>query len=333
VFGIFPTPIEPLGRLGPEIGLPYLYVKRDDQTGFALGGNKVRKLEYLMSEALAQGADLIVATGAVQSNSIRQTAAAASRLGLDCVALLEPRVPNQGAEYRGTGNRLLGALFGAETIELAPGRDPTRAAEDLVEERRRAGRRPYLVPAGGSNAVGSLGSVDCAAEICAYEAAEDAAFDRIIVASASAGTQAGLIAGLAVEGRDLPVVGISVARPRDRQEAAVHELACAAADLLNQSHPPRSSAIVDDRFLGDGYGLPCEATWEAIVLAARLEGLVLDPVYTGKALCGLIHLARRGEISPAERVLFLHTGGSPALFAYGEDLGAHLKSHVNGKRK
>ncbi len=315
-----PTPIESLPRLSGHLGGPNLYVKRDDCTGLATGGNKTRKLEFLVGEALNQNADLLVTQGAVQSNHVRQTAAAACRFGLGCHALLERRVEGAAPSYERTGNVFIDRLFGA-TLEFRPsGLDMNAEARAVAERLRDSGRRPYFIPGGGSNEVGALGYVSCAQEIIGQCAATDTRFDWIVMATGSTGTQAGLVAGLHALGASLPVMGVSVRQPRDKQIKAVHDLAARTLEKIDGGSLPVSSVIVDDGYVGAGYGLPAKSTLEAIDLAAKLEGLLLDPVYSGKGFAGLIGLVRAGFFKPSDNVLFLHTGGSAALFAYESTL-------------
>ncbi len=315
-FAHLPTPLEPMPGLGAELGLDNLWVKRDDCTGLATGGNKTRKLEFLAAEAQAQGADTLVTAGGLQSNHCRQTAAVAARLGLDCVLVLEDSVPLADASYLHSGNRLLDRLLGAKLRQVAAGTDLERAVEGICRQLEARGHRPYAIPVGGSNPVGALGYVDCALELLAQAAERRLRIDRIVVASGSAGTQAGLLAGLHGAGASIPVTGISVSAEKGEQEGKVFGLAQATGAHLGIEPPPWRSVLVDDRFVGPGYGLPTPGTLAAVKLAARREGLLLDPVYTGKAMAGLLALARAGEIAPDERVVFLHTGGAAGLFAY-----------------
>ncbi len=311
-----PTPIESLPRLSEYLGGPNVFVKRDDCTGLATGGNKTRKLEFLVGEALQQNADTLVTQGAVQSNHVRQTAAAACRVGLACYALLERRVEGAGPSYERTGNVFIDRLFGA-TLEFRPGGlDMNAEAMAAAERLRDEGRRPYFIPGGGSNEVGALGYVSCAQEIIDQVAAMDTGFDWIVMATGSTGTQAGLVAGLHALGASLPVMGVSVRQPREKQIKAVHDLAARTLATIDGGSLPTSSVIVDDGYVGPGYGVPAESTLEALDLAAKLEGLLLDPVYSGKGFAGLIGLARANFFKPTDNVLFLHTGGSAALFAY-----------------
>ena len=314
-----PTPIEAMARLGAQLGGPNLFIKRDDCTGLAGGGNKTRKLEFLVGEALKQNADMLVTQGAVQSNHVRQTAAAACKHGLKSHALLERRVSNRDASYEATGNVFLDRLFGT-TLEFRPsGLDMNAEAQVATERLRAAGHRPYFIPGGGSNPTGALGYAVCAQEIVQQCQDKELAFDWLVMATGSTGTHAGLIAGFQALGSKLPVMGISVRQPRARQISAVHALAQTTAQKLDAPPPNADRTLVDDRFVGEGYGIPAASTLEAIKLTARTEGILLDPVYTGKGMAGLIGLVREGFFKPSDRVLFLHTGGAAALSAYEDD--------------
>ncbi len=313
-----PTAIEPMLRLSEHLGGPSLFIKRDDCTGLATGGNKTRKLEFLVGDALSQNADMLVTQGAVQSNHVRQTAAAACRFGLKCHGLLERRVADTRASYEETGNVLLDRMFGASLEFRGPGLDMNAEAREACEKQRAAGHRPYFIPGGGSNEIGALGYVACAEEIALQADAKGLAFDWIVMATGSTGTQAGLVAGLHAVGRSLPVMGISVRQPRDKQIAAVHDLTKRTLAKIGADAMPANKIIVDDGYVGEGYGVPAPSTIEAISLAARYEGLLLDPVYSGKGLAGLIGLTREGFFKPSDNVLFLHTGGAAALFAYDD---------------
>ncbi len=311
-----PTPIEPMLRLSEHLAGPNLFIKRDDCTGLASGGNKTRKLEFLVGDALKQNADMLVTQGAVQSNHVRQTAAAACRFGLKCHGLLERRVPNQASDYEETGNVLLDKLFGA-TLEFRPsGLDMNAEAQAVTERLRGEGHRPYFIPGGGSNEIGALGYVSCAQEIMAQSKASGVSFDWIVMATGSTGTQAGLVAGLYAHGAGLPVMGVSVRQKHDVQVAAVHALTDRTLSFLGASSIGAEKIIVDDNYVGDGYGLPAESTLEAISVAAQFEGLLLDPVYSAKGFAGLLGMVKAGFFKPTDNVLFLHTGGSVALFAY-----------------
>jgi L-cysteate sulfo-lyase len=325
-----PTPIEPMLRLGEHLGGPNLFIKRDDCTGLATGGNKTRKLEFLVGEALDANADMLVTQGAVQSNHVRQTAAAACRFGLKCHGLLERRVPGTAAGYEETGNVFLDRMFGATLEFRGPGLDMNEEAKVAAERLRAEGHRPYFIPGGGSNETGALGYAACAEEIVAQAGETGLAFDWLVMATGSTGTQAGLLAGLHGLGENLPVMGVSVRQPRERQIAAVHDLTRRTLEKIGGPEISAGKMIVDDNYVGEGYGIPAPSTLEAIALAARLEGVLLDPVYSGKGMAGLIGLARQDFFKPSDNVLFLHTGGSAALFAYEEAIGAAADAAPGG---
>jgi len=331
-----PTPIEHLPRLTRHLGGPNLFIKRDDCTGLATGGNKTRKLEFLVGEALQQNADTLVTQGAVQSNHVRQTAAAASKSGMKCHVLLERRVPGRDASYEETGNVLLNQLFGA-THEFRPdGLDMNAEAKAVSDSLRDRGSNPYFIPGGGSNEIGALGYSVCAQEIADYSSNGGEAFDWLVMGTGSTGTQAGLVAGFHAIGHNLPVMGVSVRQPQERQINAVHALTQKTIEKLsstenNTSLPnltpegvPLDKILVDDGYVGEGYGIPAESTLEAIQLAAQQEGLLLDPVYSAKGMAGLIGMVRQGFFKDTDNVIFLHTGGASALFAYQEQLLASL---------
>jgi D-cysteine desulfhydrase len=316
------TPIEPLPRLSAAIGGPELFIKRDDLLGLAGGGNKTRKLEFLVAEALAQGCDTLITVGAPQSNHCRLTLAAAAKEGLACRLVIEERVPGSYSPAA-LGNNLLFDLMGAASIRMVP------AGSDLAAEMAAeavqvtaAGGTPYVIVGGGSNPLGALGYAACAAEIMAQSFDMGVAFDHIVVASGSAGTHAGLVAGLVALNAGVPVTGINVRRARVEQEGNVHRLAVATAELLGTPAPAASDIVALDSWVGPGYSLPTPEMVEAVRTLASNEGILLDPVYTGKAFAGLLALARGGHFAPGARVLFLHTGGSPALHAYAGDLRA-----------
>ncbi len=314
-----PTPLEPLERLSSELGGPRIYTKRDDCTGLAGGGNKTRKLEFLLADAIRQGADTVLTVGAVQSNHARQTAAACAKLGLGCELFLKRSVPDRSPAYYGrSGNLLLDRIAGAAVAILPGDADADSAMKRRAGHLREEGRRPYVIPVGGSNAVGALGYVECARELFAQAEEVGLRIDAVVHASASHGTQAGLAVGFAELGVPSRLLGIGVGGPATRTRAAIERLAAATCELLER--PPGFAQIeVDDRFLGEGYGVPTPEGISAIRLLARLEGLLLDPVYTGKAMAGLVRMAREGRFGPSENVVFLHTGGWPALFAYEEE--------------
>jgi len=305
-----PTPLVPLPRLTAQLDGPELWVKRDDQTGLATGGNKTRKLEFLVAEALAQGADTLVTCGAGQSNHARQTAAAAAKCGLACTLLLRGEEPPQA-----TGNLLLDRLLGAEVV-WSGAASPLEKMDEIVEELRARGRRPYAIPYGGSNPLGASGYVAAMEELLDQCAAGGLAFDAIVFASSSGGTQAGMAVGARARGYASRLVGISVDLPAAPLQRALAELSTATAEHLGLrlSFAPEEFHV-EDGYLGGGYGVVGELEREAIRTLARAEGLLLDPVYTGRAFGGLLDMIRRQRFSPGQRVLFWHTGGIPALFA------------------
>jgi L-cysteate sulfo-lyase len=318
-----PTPLEPLPRLSEALGVE-LWIKRDDCTGLAGGGNKTRKLEFLLGDAFEQGADTLVTQGAVQSNHVRQTAAAAAAHGLACEIILEERTGSRAVDYTRNGNVLLDRLFGAGLRTVPGGTDMNAELETTAEQVRARGGRPYIVPGGGSNPIGALGYVDCAREIVVQADELDMQIDRIVTATGSAGTHAGLVAGLAVMGADIPVLGIGVRAPKAKQEEMVLKLARQTAALLGRPDAVTDSMVVADcDYVGEGYGLVDGAVIEALKLAARTDGIVLDPVYSGKAMKGLIALARKGAFEN-ETVVFLHTGGAQGLFGYESEIGTGL---------
>ncbi len=311
-----PTPIESMPRLSEHLGGPTLWIKRDDCTGLATGGNKTRKLEFLMGAALQQGADTVVTQGAVQSNHVRQTAAAACKLGLKCHALLERRVEHADREYNESGNVLLDKLFGATFEYRDGGLDMNAEGREVTERLNAEGANAYFIPGGGSNEVGALGYAACAQEIVEQAQASNLTFDWLVMATGSTGTQAGLVAGMHVMHAGPPVIGVSVRQPEARQVAAVHDLTERTAAHLGRPGVDVADVRVDDGYVGEGYGIPAESTLEAIDMAARMEGLLLDPVYSGKGFAGMIGLTRAGFFNAGHNVLFLHTGGAAALFAY-----------------
>lgn len=314
------TPIEHLPHFSRALGGPEIYVKRDDLLGLAAGGNKTRKLEFLVADALAQGADTLITVGAVQSNHCRLTLAAAVREGLKCRLVLEQRVPGS-YDPKASGNNFLFDLLGVESVTVVDsGVDLAAAMQKIAADLTREGRKGYIIPGGGSNALGALGYVACAEELLAQTFETGLKLDHVVCASGSAGTHAGLLVGLLGNHAHLPVTGINVRRPRAEQEGNVHKLAVEVAKLLNIPEPPRDSVTALDEWVGPGYSLPTDSMIEAVRLLARTEGVLLDPVYTGKAMAGLIGMVRRGTFRKGERVLFLHTGGSPALYAYQKTL-------------
>jgi D-cysteine desulfhydrase family pyridoxal phosphate-dependent enzyme len=307
-FAHLPTSIETLPRLSAILGGPPLLVKRDDQTGLALGGNKTRKLEFLLAEAQAHGARTIITAGAMQSNHCRQTAAAAARFGLDCILVLSGDTP-----VSPSGNLLLDELLGAEIVTTQSSlRD--MVLKETFESAWNAGRRPYLVPYGGSNPTGAAGYVYAMKEL--LEQCQTDLAKWIVFPSSSGGTQAGMLVGARLFGFQGRILGISVDEPAQDLKEKVATLANATAEHLGEPltfHP--EEVLVNSDYLGGGYGVPGEPERDAMILFARNEGLILDPVYTGRAAAGLIDLIRTGFFPKGDSVLFWHTGGSPALFA------------------
>jgi len=308
--GFFPTPLVELTRLSSLLGGPAIFMKRDDLTGLAMGGNKTRKLEYLLGDALSLGSDVIITAGAAQSNHCRQTAAAAAKLGMECHLLLGGEAPE-----RVSGNLLLDRIFGCHIHWTGE----HRKGEDLpviFEELRAAQKRPYIVPYGGSNELGALAFAEAARELDVQTRAQN--FSHIVFASSSGGTQAGLMLGKKIFGQAYQVVGINI----DKEDAGeppfgrrIVSLANRAAKLLGLEHEfTDRELILNSDYLGGGYAVIGDLENEAISLTARTEGVLLDPVYTGRAMGGLIQMIRSGEIGSDARVLFWHTGGTPSLF-------------------
>ncbi|MDC1001160.1 D-cysteine desulfhydrase [Alphaproteobacteria bacterium] len=319
-----PTPLEFMPRMSESLGGPRLWIKRDDCTGLATGGNKTRKLEFLIADAIEKGADMVVTQGAVQSNHVRQTAASACKFGLDCHALLERRVPDRADDYETTGNVLFDQMFGT-SLEFRPaGLDMNAEAMAVTEKLAAAGRKPYFIPGGGSNEIGALGYVSCAYELLEQIKANKLDVGWIVLATGSAGTHAGMLAGLHAAGSTIPVMGVSVRQPEDKQIAAVHKLAVLTAAQLTDTPLGVEKVIVDDGYVGAGYGQPTQGTLDAIKLIARREGLLFDPVYSGKGLAGMIGLAGQNFFESDKDVIFLHTGGAAALFAYGNQLAENV---------
>ncbi|GAA3885561.1 D-cysteine desulfhydrase [Gibbsiella dentisursi] len=316
--GHFPTPLEPLPQLSKALGGPTIWIKRDDCTGLATGGNKTRKLEFLLADALQQGADVVLTQGATQSNHVRQTIAGAARLGLKTQVLLERRVNDFGEEYQRSGNILLDDLLGGVIVDHLPGgTDMQQALETLAAQLRDQGHKPYVIPGGGSNAIGALGYVACAEELLWQSSQQQLRIDHVVHATGSTGTQAGLVAGLSATHSGIPVLGISVRAPKAKQEENVWNLAQRTRELLGiAGELPRSAVVANGDYVGEGYGLPTDGVREALTLLARLEGILLDPVYTGKGMAGLIDQVRKGYFAKEDNVVFVHTGGAAGLFGY-----------------
>lgn len=312
-----PTPLERMDRLSKELGGPELWIKRDDCTGLSTGGNKTRKLEFLMAEAEAEGADMVVTQGATQSNHARQTAAFAAKLGLDCHILLEDRTGYEDSNYRENGNVFLDYLHGATAEKRPAGLDMHAEMEAVADQLRSGGRKVYAIPGGGSNPTGALGYVNCALELVNQANERGLRIDRLVHATGSAGTQAGLVVGLQAMNANIPLLGIGVRAPKPKQEENVYKLAAATAEKLGcPGVVKREDVVANTDYVGEGYGIPTPGTIEAIEMFAQLEGILLDPVYSAKGAAGLIDLIRKGHFQEGERIVFLHTGGSAALFGY-----------------
>lgn len=312
-----PTPLEPLPRLSEALRGPRLWVKRDDLTGLAFGGNKVRKLEFFLAEALQEQADTLVTTGFVQSNHVRQTAAAAARYGMASALLLIGDPPQQE-----TGNLLLDRLLGADLHWTPSVEHRDGELVGLMDRLRTNGARPYLVPHGGSNEVGAMGYVLAMAELAGQLKARGLEMDAVVTATSSGGTQSGLLVGASLFGLDGEIVGISVGPEEDVVRSRLLAITSGARDRWDlQIELALDEFIINDDYIDGGYGVLTDLERDAIHLAAQHEGLMLDPVYTGRAMGGLIDLIRSGTFTAGQNVLFWHTGGTPALFAYADRLG------------
>ncbi|MGD2252871.1 MAG: D-cysteine desulfhydrase family protein [Anaerolineales bacterium] len=310
-FAHLPTPIEALPHLSASLKGPKLWIKRDDQTGLALGGNKTRKLEFLLAEAQSQGAKTLITRGALQSNHCRQTAAAAARQGYACILVLGSPPPE-----RPTANVLLDRLLGAEIV-WAGDRDPSVVIQQTFDQATEEGRRPFLIPYGGSTPTGAVAYVEAISEFMA----QNVPVDHMVVATSSGGTQAGMLVGMAKHGFKGQLLGISVDKSTSVMQETIATLANQTAALLQQPQGFQpQDVLVNDDYCGAGYAVMGEVERQAINLFARQEGILLDPVYTGRAAGGLIDLIRKGHFGKEERVLFWHTGGTPSLFAYGDSL-------------
>ncbi|MBD8167098.1 D-cysteine desulfhydrase [Erwinia persicina] len=307
-----PTPLEHLPRLSDYLGRD-IFIKRDDVTPVAMGGNKLRKLEFLAADALRAGADVLLTAGAIQSNHVRQTAAVAAKLGLKCVALLENPMNSSAENYLNNGNRLLLELMSTEVVMVESLHAPDEQLEKQATLLEAQGFRPYILPVGGSNALGALGYVDCAQEI-AHQSEGVVDFAAVVVASGSAGTHAGLAVGLEHLLPDTELVGVTVSRRAADQLPKVERIRQALAQSLEMTSTAPLT-LWDDYFV-PGYGVPNEEGMEAVKLLARLEGIFLDPVYTGKAMAGLIDGISQQRFRREGPIVFIHTGGAPALFAY-----------------
>ncbi|MCL1876056.1 MAG: D-cysteine desulfhydrase [Synergistaceae bacterium] len=313
------TPIEKLERLSALYNGYAIYCKRDDLLGLAGGGNKTRKLEFLMADALLQGADTIITCGAVQSNHCRLTLAAAKKEGLECQLVLEQRVPNSYKRYA-SGNNFLFDLLGVEDVHVVEGgSDVAGKMAAVAEDLRAKGRKPYVIPGGGSNAIGGLGYVACAQEILQQTFKMGVNIDAIVTTSGSTGTHAGILTGIVGNNAQIPVVGIGINRKKEPQRQAVYDLCVKLSEKLNlKEAPTMDDVIVFDDYIGEGYSRVTEGMLESVKLLARTEAILLDPVYTGKTMAGMLDLINKGYFEGKKNLLFLHTGGAPALYAYLE---------------
>ena len=312
--GHFPTPIEHLKNISKYLGGPNIFIKRDDCTGLATGGNKTRKLEFLIPDAIKNKAELIVTVGAVQSNHARQTAAACTLMGLKCLIILEQRLKDPPESYMKSGNVFLDKLFGAEVKVCPKNEDVSEYSEKLIKDINSKGTNVYFIPGGGSNSVGALGYVECLNEIIKENKKYN--FSQIVHATGSAGTQAGLLAGRKYFNCSIPVTGICIRHKKDIQVDKVYEEAKKTCEKLRCSILNKSDVIVYDEYIGTGYGEPTESMIEATKLLARKEAILLDPVYSGKAFAGLIGLIKNKKFKKSDNVLFIHTGGAVSLSAY-----------------
>ncbi len=316
-----PTPLEFLPNFTKALGGPRVFIKRDDLLGLAPGGNKTRKLEFLVADALARGADTLITCGAPQSNHCRITLSAAVKEGLKCRFVIEERVPGSYREDA-SGNHFLFRLFGVEAITVVPaGTNMANAMQQVADEIERAGRRGYVIPGGGSNALGGLGYVACAQELQQQCFEQGVRIDRVVVGSGSSGTHGGLLAGFLGNRIHIPIVGIGVSRDPADQVPLVHKEAQAVCDLLELGLTvPREQVVCVGGYWQPKYSVPNPRMVEAVQMLARTEAILLDPVYTGKVMAGLIGMSRDGAFRRDENVLFVHTGGAPALHAYESTL-------------
>ena len=313
-----PTPIEELPNFSKALeGKVNIYIKRDDLLPGAAGGNKTRKLDFCIADAFAKGADTIITCGAVQSNHCRLTLSWAVKEGLDCHLILEERVKGS-YKVDGSGNHFLFQLMGVKSINVVQGgSDMMGEMTQLADKLRAEGRKPYIIPGGASNAIGATGYVSCAQEVLQQMHTQNLTIDQMVVPSGSAGTHAGTVVGMFGNNANIPVSGINVSRTKDVQEEIVHKLAVETAQLLGvREEIPVSEVTCFDDYVGPGYSLPTDSMIEAVKLLATTEAILLDPVYSGKAMAGLVDLVRNGHFEEGSNVLFLHTGGSPALYAY-----------------
>lgn len=316
-FAHLDTPLELMENLSKALGGPNIWIKRDDCTGLAGGGNKTRKLEFLMADAVENGADTIITQGATQSNHARQTAAIAAKLNMNCYILLEDRTGSDDPDYKFNGNVMLDQLFNAKLSKYPGGTDMNAAMEDVAATLRAEGKNPYIIPGGGSNHIGALGYVNCALEILKQSNDQQLKIDHVVHATGSAGTQAGLVTGFAMTNSQIPVLGIGVRVDKPTQEGNVFKLAQRTAEHLGAKDAvSREDVVANCDYVGEGYGIPAPSTIEAINMFSTYEGILLDPVYSGKGAAGLIDLIRNGHFKKGENIVFVHTGGAQALFGY-----------------
>ena len=317
-FAHLPTPLEPMQRISKALGGPNLWIKRDDCTGLSSGGNKTRKLEFLMADAVERKADCIITQGATQSNHARQTCAIAGKLDLECHILLEDRTGYEDDAYNLNGNVMLNQLHGATISTRPAGTDMNKAMEELAQSLRDDGKKPYIIPGGGSNEIGALGYVNAAIELTTQANDRSLLIDHVVHATGSSGTQAGLVLGMEGINSGIAVYGVGVRAPKEKQEEMVYDLAQRTAVYmgLNPEIVAREKVVANSDYVGDGYGLPTSSMVEAVKMLAKYEGILLDPVYSGKGFAGLVDLIRKGHFKKGENVVFLHTGGSISLFGY-----------------
>ena len=312
--GHFPTPIEHLKNITKYLGGPNIFIKRDDCTGLATGGDKTRKLEFLIPDAIKNKAELIVTVGAVQSNHARQTAAACALMGIKCLIVLEQRLKDPPESYMKSGNVFLDKLFGAEIKVCPKNEDVSEYSEKIIKDIKSKGTNVYFIPGGGSNPIGALGYVECLNEIIKENKKFN--FSQIIHATGSAGTQAGLLAGRKYFNYNIPVTGICVRHKKDIQVDKVYTEAKKTCEKLSCNILDKSDVIVYDEYIGSGYGEPTEGMIEATKMLAKKEAILLDPVYSGKAFAGLIGLIKNKKFNKNDNILFIHTGGAVSLSAY-----------------
>ena len=312
--GHFPTPIEHLKNITKYLGGPNIFIKRDDCTGLATGGNKTRKLEFLIADAIKNKAELVVTVGAVQSNHARQTAAACALMSLKCLIILEQRVKDPPDVYMNSGNVFLDKLFGADVKICPKNENFSQYSEKIIEDLKSKGTNVYFIPGGGSNPIGALGYVECLKEIIKENNKYN--FSQIIHATGSAGTQSGLLAGRKYFNCNIPVTGICIRYDKATQENKVYTESKKTCEKLQCKILDKSEVIVYDEYIGPGYGEPSDAMKEAIKLLAEKEAILLDPVYSGKGFAGLIGLIKNKKFTKNDNVLFIHTGGAVSLSAY-----------------